>query len=119
MNSSEENNEEGIKKKCKIEINGEAIPFNFFIKFKKTGTYKIKYIFKENITNTTCLFYRCKYLTNIDLSNFNIQNVTDIRYMFSGCDSLKNIDLSNFNTQNATNMSYMFHKCNSLQSIDL
>ena len=34
--------------------------------------------------------------------------------MFFGCKSLTNIDLSNFNTQNVTDMSYMFDECNSL-----
>ena len=35
--------------------------------------------------------------------------------MFYGCKSLTNINLSNFNTQNATNMSGMFDGCNSLK----
>ena len=35
--------------------------------------------------------------------------------MFYGCKSLTTIDLSNFNTQNATNMSYMFDGCYSLK----
>ncbi len=76
-------NEEEIKKKCRIEINDKAIPFNFLIKFKETGTFKIKYIFTDNITKTTCMFYECDSLTNIDLSNFNTQNVRNMRYICS------------------------------------
>ena len=34
--------------------------------------------------------------------------------MFYGCRSLTNIDLSNFNTQNVINMDFMFYECNSL-----
>ena len=34
------NNEEEIKK-CKIEINDKEILFNYFIKFKETGTLKL------------------------------------------------------------------------------
>ena len=45
-------------------------------------------------------FSNCSSLTNIDLSNFNIDNVTDMSNMFSNCSSLTNIDLSNFDTDN-------------------
>ena len=38
--------------------------------------------------------------------------------MFYDCKSLINIDLSNFNTQNVTNMKNMFYKCKSLTNID-
>ena len=76
-------NEEEIKK-CKIEINDKKIPFNYFIKFKETGTFKIKYIFTDYITKTTCMFYGCNSLTNINISNLNTQNVTNISEMFSG-----------------------------------
>ena len=53
------------------------------------------------------MFCDCESLTNINLSNFNIQNVTNMRCMFEGCKSLTNINLSNFNTQNVTNMNDM------------
>ena len=46
------------------------------------------------------MFYECKSLSSIDLSNFNTQNVTKIEYMFFRCNSLSSIDLSNFNTKN-------------------
>ena len=35
------------------------------------------------------IFCGCKSLTNINLSNFNIQNVTDMSFMFLECKSLK------------------------------
>ena len=35
------------------------------------------------------MFYGCISLTNINLTNFNIQNVTNMTYMFNGCASLK------------------------------
>ena len=46
------------------------------------------------------IFYKCKSLKNIDLSNFNTQNAINMSYMFYGCNSLimkilKNIKLSN------------------------
>ena len=48
-------NEEEIKK-CKIEINDELIPFNYYHKFKSKGKYTIKYSFKNTLTNTCLMF---------------------------------------------------------------
>ena len=107
------NNEDEIKK-CEIHINDELIPFNYFHKFSTKGKYKIKYIFKNNLINTSLMFYGCSTLNNIDLSNFNTNNVTNMGHMFRECSSLKNINLSNFNTNNVTNMSGMFSRCSSL-----
>ena len=137
-------NEEEIKK-CEISINDKLISFNYFHKFEEKGKHKIKYKFKNNlirigfmfygckslinidlsnfntqkVINMDSMFYRCKSLTNIDLSNFNTQIVNNMRSMFSGCESLINIDLSNFNTQNVNNMALMFCRCKSLTKIDL
>ena len=107
------NNEEEIKK-CEIKINEELIQFNYFHKFKTKGKYKIKYTFKNNLTNTTLMFRGCSSLINIDLSNFNTNNVTNMGGMFDGCSSLTNIDLSNFNTNKVTDMGGMFRNCPSL-----
>ena len=50
------------------------------------------------------MFYGCKLLNNIDLSNFNTQNVINMARMFYGCKNIKNINLSNFNTENVNDM---------------
>ena len=65
------------------------------------------------------MFYECKSLKNLDLSNFNTKNVTDMSDMFSYCESITDINLSNFNVQNVKNKSYitMFSLCNSLKNI--
>ena len=75
------NNEEEIKK-CEIRINDQLIPFNYIYKFKSSGKYTIKYTFKNNINNTSYMFYKCELLTNIDLSNFNTDKVTNMFSMF-------------------------------------
>ena len=137
-------NEEEIKK-CEIKINGEIIPFKYFVKFPKKGKYIIKYIFKNNLTKTnymfskctslininlsnlntntvsnmSYMFYQCKELMNINLTNYNTQKVSDMSGMFSGCKLLRDINLSNFQTKNVTNMSYMFACCKSLKNIRL
>ena len=112
-------NEEEIKKNLTIKINGKKIDFTYEYVFPKEGKFKIEYLFINYMTKIDYLFYGCKSLINIDLSNFNTQNITDMQYFFSDCESLTNIDLSNLNTQNVINMQYMFSGCKSLTHIDL
>ena len=111
-------NEKEINK-CEIKINDKVIPFNYFHKFKKQGKNIIKYYFKNYLTDTSLMFYKCKSLKNIDLSNFNTKNVTNMRDMFSWCESLVNINLSKFNTENVTDMYGMFCGCKSLVNLNL
>ena len=60
------------------------------------------------------LFYNCKSLISIDLSNFDTSNVWKMVSMFSGCESLKSLDLSSFKTPKVRNVNNMFSNCNSL-----
>ena len=101
-------NEKEIKENCEIRINNEIIPFSYFYKFKNKGKYKIKYLFKQNLTNCNFMFYGCKSLKSIDLSNFNTQNVTNMSHMFSRCKSLhkKNIITKDNKINNMSN--YIF-----------
>ena len=97
-NEEEFENAKEIKDNCKIKINNNVIDFSYFYEFKEKGKYIIQYTFINIITKTDFLFFRCKLLSKIDLSNFNTQNVNNMRSMFDGCTSLTNINLSNFNT---------------------
>ena len=65
------------------------------------------------------MFYKCKSLKNINLSNFNFNNVIDMHEMFAWCTSLSNIDLSNFNANNVIYMDIMLSFCKSLTNINL
>ena len=112
-------NEKEIKENIEIKIEGIIIEFSYFYKFKKAGKYNIKYSFKNNLTKTNYMFHDCYRLTNLDLSNFNIENVINMRSMFCGCQSLINLNLSNFKTKNVTNMRNMFYGCNKLTNLDL
>ena len=112
-------NEKEIKENVEIKIDGKKIKFEYHLKFQKEGKYKIEYLFKKNLTKTDYMFYDCKSLQNLDLSNFNSQNVTSMSNMFCGCKSLTNLNLSNFYTQNVTNMSGMFDGCKKLKNLDL
>ena len=131
-------------RKCKIFIEGKQIPFSYFYKFGKTGTFKIKYVFKSNLkslyalfchccniktlnlsnfntkdaTSTEFMFYNC-YLEELNLSNFNTENVTNMQFMFNNCARLKELILSSFNTYNVTDMKYMFNFCQQLTELNL
>ena len=111
-------NEKEIKQ-CKIQVEGEFIPFSYTYKFSSSGNFKIIYFFQNDIKRLNYIFWNCYNLLNLDLSNFNTQNVTNMSYMFFSCNSLTNIDLSNFNTQNVEDMNDLFYGCNSLTNIDL
>jgi len=100
-------------------VNDKKINFDYKYKIKDSKEIKVKFIFKQKLTNMSYMFYKCFSLNSIDLSSFNTNNVTNMSYMFSGCSSLKSINLSSFNTNNVTNMSEMFFDCSSLKSIDL
>jgi len=108
-----------IKNKIKIMIDGEIKLDIIKYKFNKEGEYTIYILEKESIKDMSYMFYDCKSLKSIDLSNFNINNVHNMSHMFDGCDSLESINLANFNTKNVINMSYRFSYCKSLKAIDL
>ena len=88
-------NEKDIKD-CEIYINDKKIDFTYYYTFKKKGEYKIKYKFKNLLTSASFMFYDCKSLLSLDLSNFNTQNVTNIESMFSNCNSLIHKIILNF-----------------------
>ena len=59
----------------------------------------IKYSFKTYLNNACYLFGECKYLTILDLPNFDTSNIIDMRLMFNECYKLKEIKgICNFNT---------------------
>ena len=111
-------NENDIKN-CQILIEGKEIPFSYYYKFKKIGTYKIIFSFHSKLKSLCNMFFSCESLTNIDLSNFNNENIITMSFMFFSCKYLRNINLSNFNTEKVINMKGMFEECDSLNKIDL
>ena len=65
------------------------------------------------------MFYNCKSLKSLNLSNIDTSRVTDMNSMFKNCLSLKNLDISSFKTLNVNNMDYLFSGCNSLETLNL
>ena len=112
-------NEQELKDNCIIEINNKVIPFTYFYKFNDTGKYSIKYSFKTKISKPNNMFFNCKNLDSINLSNFNTDNIINLSGMFYGCSNLTNLDLSGFNTKNVIDMSNLFHSCKRLLYVNL
>ena len=65
------------------------------------------------------MFYGCKLLKSINLSNFDTSQVTDMRAMFTSCTNLTLLDISSFNTSLVTSMNNLFDECSSLSSLNL
>ena len=113
------NNEKELRENIEIKINGKIMPFFYYYKFPVKGKYNIQYSFKKCLTKTNHMFWGCKSIINLNLSNFNTQNVTNMSHMFGGCNTLQSLTLFNFNTQNVTNMHRMFLCCYLLKNLNL
>ena len=111
-------NEEEIKK-CLIFINKQKIDFTYYYTFRNPGDYEIIYIFHNLLNSTNLMFYKCKDLTDLDLSKFNTENVTNMNWMFNECSSLRYLDLSSFKTDKVQNMEKMFNRCESLANLNI
>lgn len=70
-------------------------------------------------TNMMSMFYQCKKLKMLDLSNFNTKTVQNMNCMFVYCTDITTLDLSSFDTSNVVNMNYMFDCCTNLKFINL
>ena len=79
----------------------------------------LRYLNVSQLTDLSCLFWKCSSLKSIDMEGFDTSNITRMRSMFGGCSSLTSLDLSSFNTSNVTDMNQMFMDCTSLTSVDL
>ena len=88
-------NEKEIKDNIEIKIDGKIIKFSYYYKFNKEGKNIVEYSFKNKLTKTCYMFYDCKSLINLNLSNFNTTNVINMSYMFYGCNSITILKFSN------------------------
>lgn len=77
----------------------------------------IEYLNTEKVGRMRFMFYGCRALTSLDLTNFNTARVEDMCNMFKNCSALTSLDLTSFNTVFVTNMSIMFSGCSALTTI--
>ena len=111
-------NEDEIKK-CLIFIDKQKIDFAYYYTFPNPGNYEIIYIFHNLLNATNLMFYRCKEINDLDLSNFNTENVENMSMLFSDCSSLVELNISNFKTDKVKNMDEMFYGCLKLINLDI
>ena len=79
----------------------------------------LEYLNTEKVTDMQKMFYNCKNLSSLDLSNFNTEKVTNMSGMFFGCSALTTIYASdNFKTDKVTVSSNMFGGCTNLKGYD-
>ena len=81
-----------------------------------TGIENLK---TDGVTNMGNMFYKCRALTNLDLSHFDTKKVTNMTNMFANCSLLTTLDLSTFDTQAVTSMTNMFSSCTTLTNLNL
>ena len=79
----------------------------------------LKYLNTAEVTDMSYMFWNCKNLSSLDLSNFNTTKVENMFGMFFDCENLSSLVISNFNTANVTDMSNMFYLCKNLSSLDI
>ena len=91
---------------------------SFEYNFNRTENF-VKLVWNNEITNCENMFYECKDITEMDLSNFDSSNVNGMTGMFRGCSSLTSINLFNFDTSQVIFMGQIFYGCSSLTSLDL
>ena len=65
----------------------------------------------------TNMFYNCRALKNLNLSNFNTTSLLNMNSMFRNVNKLITLDISNFDTSKVTNMGYLFSGCSSLKNV--
>ena len=106
------------KDNTELYINGDKKEYKKYFIPEKEGIYTILLKFNISIKDCSYMFYNCKNIIYIDLSNFDEKNVINISRMFFGCHSLKSLpDISKWNIINVTNMSFLFGECSSLKSL--
>lgn len=78
-----------------------------------------KYFDTTQVEDMSKMFYNCKSLMELDLSNFNTSRVKDMSAMFGYCESLQDVTLKYFDTHNVTDMNRMFYCCKNLSDLYL
>ena len=73
----------------------------------------------QPIKNIYSMFYKCKSLVNIDLSQMDLQSVDNLHSLFEECVNLKSVKLPSFGLNSSVYVYNMFYNCNLLDDIIL
>lgn len=80
-------------------------------------TLKVRISHPEKVRLTKDAFSEAIYLKQLDLGNIKFENNADMDCMFFGCKSLEYLDISNFDTSNVRRMYGVFADCIKLKEI--
>lgn len=86
---------------------------------KRLENVELSNLDASNATNMSFMFDDCSSLTSLDLSGWDASRVISMYALFSGCSSLASLELPGWNTSNVIDMGYMFDDCSSLTGLDL
>ena len=105
----------------KISFKLDKMEYQFTLNEMFKDCINLKYVKLYNIPaiNADKMFYNCKSLVSIDLSNINTNYFNSAESMFYNCISLKSINFKSFHLNSVTTINYMFYNCISLETIDL
>ena len=104
---------------AEINVSGMTDASHLFYGCKNMKSLNVTNFDTHNATTMTGMFRDCSALTDLNLSNFETSNVRDMSDMFSGCSNLITLDVSRFNTENVTDMHNMFRNCSNLTRLNI
>lgn len=101
-------------------VRAPANCYGLFALYENIESLDFNGCFSTNqVSNMQSMFYNCKTLSALDVSNFDTSCVTSMVCMFRGCESVTDLDVSGFDTSNVTNMRAMFALCYCLITLDV
>lgn len=103
-------------KEFDVVLNDVKPPYLFYSS-KIDRIDKLKY--PESTERLDWSFCSCSKLTEINVTDWNIENITDISYCFCGCSNITEINVSNWNVENVKKCSSVFSGCKNLKTLDL
>lgn len=71
----------------------------------------------SNVTNMMQMFYECRNLSSLNISNFDTSKVTNMSYMFEDCKNLDTLNLANFDMSNVINITSILLGCRAISLI--
>ena len=112
-----------IKDIYSVEMNSEKqcelnSMISTFENSEKLTKFKINGFDTRQLSSIHKLFYNCKSITDIDITDLNTINIKDMSYMFAFT-KISKIDLSLMDTSNVEEMSHMFESCFLLSNLNL
>jgi len=89
---------------------------NYFLDFSDMLDIDFSGLVTSGVKSMASFLSGCEKLTKLDgIDGFDTKNVLSMRSMFYGCKLLKSIDISNFNTPKLDTLKQMFYECKALK----